>query len=43
MKTAIAIILLALLTACGSDYCSPFDKPDASAQPVDCSASGACD
>jgi hypothetical protein len=43
MKTAIALILLALLTACGSDYCSPFDAPEKSAQPVDCSASGACD
>lgn len=42
MKTIIALILLALLTACGSDYASPFDKPDEGAQPVNCAASAAC-
>jgi ABC-type glycerol-3-phosphate transport system substrate-binding protein len=42
MKTIAALILLAMLAACGSDYASPFDKPDESAQPVTCAASASC-
>lgn len=42
MKTIATLILLALLTACGSDYASPFDAPDKSAEPVTCAASAAC-
>lgn len=42
MRTIAALILLATLAACGSDYASPFDKPDENAQPVSCAASANC-
>lgn len=43
MKTIAALILLTLLAACNGDGANPFAQPDQSAQPVECSASGACD
>lgn len=42
MKTIAAILVLSLLTACGSDFASPFDKPEQTVQPVDCAASTSC-
>jgi hypothetical protein len=42
MKTITALILLAMLAACGSDYASPFDKPDKTTEPVSCAASASC-
>lgn len=42
MKRIVITIAALLLTACGSDYASPFDKPDASTQPVSCAASASC-
>lgn len=43
MKTILALILLAMLSACGSEYASPFEKPEsATTQPVSCAASANC-
>lgn len=37
---AVLGLLVGMLTGCGSDYCSPFEKPDASADPVTCQQAG---
>lgn len=43
MKKTSALLLLALMAAlsgCNADCASPFEKPDASAEPVNCQAQG---
>lgn len=43
LKRLIALgLALGALAGCGSDYCSPFDKPDETVMPVACAASTPC-
>lgn len=41
-KWIAVVALAASVVGCGSDYASPFDKPDETVQPVTCAASTPC-